>query len=81
MGVAGYNDTEVNRPPEAVSDWSVPAHFGGFCKWLNLCGPHLGAFPGPLLGAFRQLQKKVQCYFSTASVCGSFARHSAAFFG
>jgi hypothetical protein len=35
MGVAGYNDTEVNRPPEAVSDWSVPSHFEGFCKWLK----------------------------------------------
>jgi hypothetical protein len=28
MGVAGYNDSEVNRHPEAVSDWSVPSHFG-----------------------------------------------------
>jgi len=36
IGVAGYTDTEVNRPPEAVSDWSVPLHFGGFCKWLMI---------------------------------------------
>jgi len=27
MGVARYNNTEINRPPEVVSDWSVPSHF------------------------------------------------------
>ena len=49
MGVAGYNDTEVNRPPEAVSDWSVPAHFGGFCKWLKGYPHHDIVFASALL--------------------------------
>lgn len=29
MGVAGYNNAKVNRPPEVAGDWSVPSRLGG----------------------------------------------------